>query len=185
MIEKWKIISTEDASPSSWLPVLKQKVILPNNTIVDDYYVATFGNVVMVLPITKDNKIILVKQYKHGVGEILIELPAGSQHDQLSIKESALEELEEETGIKTTLSNLISLGVISNNPTKTNHITYGFIANNISFNSKQTLDITEDIEIMKIPSRDVIKMILSGEIWVGDSVSFIMKAYLMFPQIFK
>src|SRR4051812_17476909 len=100
MIEKWAVLSYEDVSTGSWLPVLKYKVVLPNGTIIDDYYVAALGNVAMVLPITSENELVLVKQYKHGASEILIELPAGKQDAGLTIEESALKELEEETGIQ-------------------------------------------------------------------------------------
>ena len=184
LIKKWSLISTEDVSPSSWINVYKHKVELPDKTIIDDYFVTDFGSVSMVLPFTIENKIVLVKQYKHGLGQIVIELPAGQQK-KTSAEETAIEELEEETGIKTTIDNLISLGMVCNNPTKTNHITQGFLALNLKFNSAPSLDVTEQIEVLQLYPKDVIKMVFSGEIWVADSVAFIMKAYIIYPNLFK
>ncbi len=185
MIEKWKLIEEEDVSPSKWFPVMRHTVETHHNNIIDDFYIAPFGNVVMVLPITVDSEVIFVRQYKHGAGEILIELPAGFQQKDKTIEDSALAELEEETGIKTTVDNLVSLGKLCNNPTKTTHITHGFLATGLTFNSRQNFDTTENIELVKIAPNDILPMIASGQIWVGDTVAFIMKAYLLFPDIFK
>jgi len=184
-MKKWKLIKETDVSPSKWFPIKKHKVELPNGTIIDDYFITTLGNVGMILPITKDNKIVLVKQYKHGVKDILIELPAGFQQKDKTIEQSAIAELEEETGIKTSLENLIPIGKISNTPTKSTHITFGYLAIGLTFNSLQNLEITEDIEIILKSPKETIKMIKNGEIWVGDSVGLIMKAYLLYPDIFK
>lgn len=184
MLKKWKILSEEDVSPSSWFPILKHVVELPNKKIIDDYFISPFGSAVMVLPFTLKREIVLVKQYKHGLGEILIELPAGFQQSDKSIEESALAELLEETGIQTTLGNLEFIGKISNNPTKTNQITHGFLARNVEFNSVQHFDNTEDIEVLVVKPKEVLDMIRRGEMWTGDSVAMILKTYMAYPELF-
>lgn len=184
-MEKWKILEENDVSPSKWLPIKQHKIALPNGKIINDYFITTLNNVGMILPITTKNEIVLVKQYKHGVNDILIELPAGFQQRNKSIEESALAELEEETGIKTSIEKLIPIGKIANAPTKSTHITYGFLARELVFNSEQNLDVTENIEIITRSPSATIEMIKSGEIWVGDTAALIMKAYLMFPEIFR
>ncbi len=184
-MEKWKILKETDVSPSKWFPVLQHTVKLPNGTIIDDYFISPMGNVVMVLPITSKNEIVLIKQYKHALGEILIELPAGFQQKGKTLEESALAELEEEVGIKTTADNLIFLGKTANNPTKTTHVTFGYLAKNLEFNSKQNTEITENIEILKVSPNEALEMIKRGEIWVADSVVNITRAFFQFPDIFR
>lgn len=183
-IQKWTIIKEEDVSPSPWFPVLKHTVKLANGNVIDDYYFSPLGDVVQVLPLTKNNEVVLVKQYKHGMGEILLELPGGMQQKNKSIIESALNELEEETGIKTTADKLISLGRIANNPTKLKQVTYGFIMFDAQFNTVQKLDATEDIQILTLPAPKVLQMAIDNEIWVTDSLNFILKAALAYPDIF-
>ncbi|EKE18604.1 MAG: NUDIX hydrolase [uncultured bacterium] len=184
-MKKWKVIRETDVSPSKWFPVLQQTVELPNGKIVDDYFISPLGNVVMVLPITTKNEVVLVKQYKHAVGEILIELPAGFQQKGKTLEESALAELEEEVGIKTTVGNLISIGKNANNPTKTTNVTYCYLAKNLEFNSKQNFDTNEEIEIVKVSPQEALEMIKKGEIWVADSVAAITRALLLYPELFK
>jgi ADP-ribose pyrophosphatase len=183
-IQKWTVLNEQDVSPSPWFPVLKHTVKLANGNVIDDYYFSPLGDVVQVLPITKNNEVVLVKQYKHGMGEILLELPGGMQQKNTSVIQSALNELEEETGIKTTADRLISLGKVANNPTKLKQVTYGFILFDAEFNAVQKLDATEDIQVMTLPALQVLQMAINNEIWVTDSLNFILKAALAYPNIF-
>ncbi|MDB5157799.1 MAG: hydrolase [Mucilaginibacter sp.] len=184
-IQKWTVINEQDVSPSPWFPLVKHTVKLANGSIIDDYYYSPLGDVAQVLAVTKTNEVVLVKQYKHALGEILLELPGGMQQKNKTIIESALNELEEETGIRATAGQLISLGKIANNPTKLNQVTYGFILFDAEFNSSQKLDATEDIQVLTKPAPEVLKMAISGEIWVTDSLNFILKAALAYPDVFE
>jgi ADP-ribose pyrophosphatase len=184
MIQKWTVIKEEDISPSEWMPIVRHTVKLANNNIVDDYYFSLLGNVAMVLAVTTENKIVLVRQYKHGIGEILLELPGGMQHQHATMEACALAELEEETGIKADESQLISLGKIAGNPTKTNQVTYGFIVKDAEFNTMQKFDDNEDIELVTVTPKELLAMVASGEVWVADTVAFIMKAYMLYSEIF-
>lgn len=177
-------MNEEDVSPSKWFPILKHKVQLGNGSIVDDYYFSPLGDVAQVLAVTKNNEVVLVKQYKHALGQILLELPGGMQQKNKSILESAINELEEETGVKATADKLIPLGKIANNPTKLKQITYGFIYFDAEFNSVQRLDSTEDIEVIAMPAPEVLQKAIDGEIWVTDSLNFILKAALKYPDVF-
>lgn len=183
-IQPWTVLEEEDVSPSHWFPVTKQKVKLANNNVYD-YYLSELGDVVQVLAITKQNEVVLVQQYKHGLGQVLLELPGGMQQNNTSLIQSALNELEEETGIKARGENLVSLGKIAINPTKLKQITYGFILFDAEFNSVQQLEDTEDIQIVLKPAPEVLQLALNGGIWVTDSVSFILRAAMAYPEVFK
>lgn len=180
----WQVLEEKDVSPSKWFPILQHKVKLPDGTVVDDYFFSPIGNVAMVLPVTSEGNFILVKQYKHGLQDIFIELPGGMQQKGKGIEASAVAELEEETGIKITEDMLIPLGKIANNPTKTNQITYGFLVKNAEFNSTQRLDSTEQIELLSISPAETIKLIKDGTIRTSDTVALIFRAYLDHPELF-
>jgi hypothetical protein len=55
----------------------------------------------------------------------------------------------------------------------------------VEINTTQKLEITEEIEVILKSPKEVIEMVKNGQFWVGDSVSVIMKAYLMFPELFE
>ncbi len=177
-MEKWKVLEEEDVSPSSWYVVKRHTVALPNGKVVADYYVSVVPDIAMVLPITREGKIVLVRQYKHGVREVITELPGGMAKPGQSVEEAALAELEEETGIRTTLQNLQPLGKLANSSTKSNSVTQCFLAAGLEFNSRQSLDDTEEIEILLRTPEEAIQMVLGGEIWVSDSAGFLLKWWM-------
>ncbi|RCH54041.1 NUDIX hydrolase [Mucilaginibacter hurinus] len=184
-ITKWTVLQEEDASPSTWFPIVRQTVQLAPDHVVDDYYLAPLGDVVQVLALTAANEVVLTRQYKHGLGEILLELPGGMQQKNTSVIQSALNELEEETGIKANANQLKSLGKIAINPTKLRQVTYGFIMFNAEFNSTQKTDATEHIQVVTLPAPQVLHKVMNGEIWVTDSMNFILKAARLYPEIFE
>lgn len=185
MIQKWTVLKEEDVSPSKWMPVLRHTVQLPGDKVVDDYYITRLGNVAVVLAITVDNNAVLIRQYKHGTGEVLLELPGGMQHKHPTMEQCAAAELKEETGIMVLPEQLIPLGKIAGNPAKTDQITYGFLVKDVSFNSSRQLDHTEDIELALMSPKELIGLIASGEIWVSDTVALVLKARLLYPDLFE
>src|SRR3989344_5360996 len=93
-IKKWKLLKEEDISPSQWFPLFKHKVQLPNGKIVD-YYLSKLGDVSMIVAVTTNKEVVFVRQYKHGAGEIVIELPAGRIRKGNIPEREAIMELEE------------------------------------------------------------------------------------------
>lgn len=182
-IKKWKIIKEKDISPTPWFPLFKHKVRLPSGKIINDYYLSKLGDVVMIVPFTKNNEIVFVKQYKHGAGEIIIELPAGRIKKGNKPETEARIELEEETGGLS--KSWESLGRIVLEPSKDTLRVHGFIAKNVQLREKQKLDETEDIEVVLIPASKVDKKIKSGKICGSDTIAFIKLAQLKAPELFK
>ena len=76
-MEKWKLLFSKLVFNNKWFKVRQDRVELPTGKIIDDYFVWPEGDVAFVAPVTEDNHLILVRQYKHGAGEIMIEFPAG------------------------------------------------------------------------------------------------------------
>jgi ADP-ribose pyrophosphatase len=181
MIKKWEIIEEKNVSPSKWYPLFIHKVKLPNGTVIDDYYVSKLGDVAMIVAITPNKEIVFVKQYKHGVRDIILELPAG-RIDNKSPEQAAKVELEEETGF--IADKLISIGSIYVAPSKDSTITYAYLVNNVSIQGKQKLDATEEIEIVYVPIHELDEKIKNGEIKAADTIATITLARINYPEYF-
>lgn len=184
-MKNWKTLNKEDVSPSKWFPVERHEVELANGKIVDDFYISPMGEFVMILPITKQQEIIFVKQYKHGAGEIVLELPAGYLDKGKTLTEMAVIELREETGIDVNESELKPLGKFINLPTKLNNKTHAFLVEGVEITVEQDLDENEDIEVVKIPIAKALAMIVTGEINTADSIAVLYRANLMFKDLFS
>lgn len=173
-MKNWKTLSSELAFDNKWFNVQKDVVQLPNGKIIDDYFLWREPNVAQVVAFTKKNKIILVKQYKHGAGCVMIECPAGYVEDNESFEDAARREFLEETGYK--ISGLEYIHKIAHNPTKSTGIVKLFLVKNVKKTSKQKLDEYENIEILEVDIPIVLKMINDGEIWATGTISAIFLA---------
>lgn len=56
------------------------------------------GTAVAVAAFTEDNKMVLTRQYRHPMGKVIYDIPAGGPENGETLEEAALRELEEETG---------------------------------------------------------------------------------------
>lgn len=182
-LKKWILLQEEDVSPSRWFPLFRHKVRLPNGKIIDDYYISKLGDVAMIVAVTAKKEIVFVRQYKHGTGEIIIELPAGRIRKGNAPEKEAFLELEEETGY--VADKFESLGNIFFEPSKDTLKVYGFLARDVRLLRKQNLEETEEIEVLLIPAKEVDKKIEIGEIKSSDTLAFIKLAQLKAPDIFK
>lgn len=171
-IKKWKILNSQMVINNQWCKVRQDEVELPNGKIVDDYFINIRLDVALVLPITSNQELVLVRQYRHGVGEILLELPAGTFDAQIEDPQvAALRELREETGY--IAETAIPLGFLYDNPVKDSNKIYLFLAQDVKKVGQQTLDLTEDINVVLIPVSNIMQKITTGEINVAGSVAAI------------
>ena len=93
----WHVRSSDWALNEPWYRVRRDVVELPDGTVID-YYRSIRPDVAVVLPVTADGEVLLVRQYKHGVGEITLELPGGLIDAGEAPLAAAARELREETG---------------------------------------------------------------------------------------
>ncbi len=170
MIEKWKTQQSTLVLDNPWCRVRRDVVELPNGTIVDDFYVIVRPDIAMVLPITADGQVMFVRQYRHGVGEILLELPAGGFDPTIEPAEVAvLRELQEETGY--TSDRLTPLAVLYDNPVKDTNRIHLFRADDLRRVGEQCLDVTEAIDLIVIPISEIPKHIAAGTICVAGTLA--------------
>ncbi len=144
--QKWKLLESRDVSPSKWFPIEERTYQLPNGNVVEDFTVTTLADVAMIVAITPDKKVVAIRQFKPGAGEVILEFPAGRQEgSHTSIEETAVHELEEETGIIVATKDLQFLGVTAPFVTKATERVYCYLVTDVVFSGKQKLDELEDI----------------------------------------
>jgi ADP-ribose pyrophosphatase len=78
--------------------IVAERVTLPNGHQLDVEVVRHPGSVV-ILPMTDDGSVLLVRQYRHAVGRALWELPAGSLKKNEDPEQAAIRECHEEVGL--------------------------------------------------------------------------------------
>lgn len=182
--QKWKLLSSRDASPNKWFPVEIRTYQLPNGKIVDDFSVTTLADVAMIVPITPEKKVVLVRQFKPGFGDVILEFPAGRlEKNHVNIEDTAKHELEEETGIRT--NSIEYFGSISPFVTKGTEKIFCYLAENVEFNSSQKLDENEDIEVVLLSFSELENMIAANEIQAAVTIAAWELAKKKFPEKFR
>ncbi|MEP0800279.1 NUDIX hydrolase [Funiculus sociatus] len=170
-LKKWKILKSKMVLNNQWCKIRQDEIELPTEQIIDDYFVNIRPDIAVILPITPQKEIVFVRQYRHAVEEILLELPAGAFSESEDSIVAAARELEEETGY--VADQIIKLATLYDNPPKDTNKIHLFLAENVQQKSKQKLDITEDIEVVLIPITKVMELITKEEICVSGTIAAI------------
>src|SRR6476659_6343679 len=98
----WKVLHSEYLFKRFWHTVRVERVELPTGAIIPEYYVTEVLPWVNVVGVTEDGRILLVRQDRHGLGQVHYEIPAGTtdphETGEGSLEAAARRELLEETG---------------------------------------------------------------------------------------
>lgn len=116
----------------------------------------------VVVPVTKEGKIILVSQYRYPHNQILIELPAGKLEKGEDPLLCASRELAEETGFTST--NIIKLGKIFTTPGFCDEVLHIYLANDLTAGDHAREEGEEGMEIFELSLAEIDEKIRSGEI---------------------
>jgi 8-oxo-dGTP pyrophosphatase MutT (NUDIX family) len=174
----WVTLGTEYLYRRPWLTMRQDRVQLPNGRIIEDYYVWEFPPWTNVLALTADRRVVLIRQYRHGIGNVRWELPAGV-HDkpEESLLEAAQRELLEETGFgggqwKTWME-------LSANPALQNNLSCTFLAENVEQKGERRLDATEEISVHLVSLDELGAIVLRGEMLQALHAAPVLKYLLM------
>lgn len=169
-VKPWEILKNETVFKNEWVNIQKEAVKLSNGTVIDDYYLNVRPEVVISLPLTKEGNVIVVRQYKHGGQEIFMEFPGGVfESAKETPLEGALREMREETGYHS--DEMIYLGKVFDDPTKDRNCLHLFLAKNAYRRFEPEPDITENIEIIEMPFKDIPELIKSHKMQVCGAIS--------------
>ena len=178
---KWKVLESTYLHEEPWLTIRKDKCLLPNGNIVPAFYVNEYPEWVNAFAITKDGKVIMVKQYRHGIQSIETELPGGVVEEGESLEEGVKREVLEETGY--TFEKVEYLGKISANPSTTNNFMHMFLATGGAKVAEQNLDDSEEVEALLMSVDEVKQLVKENKIMQSLHVNCIMYALLKLEKI--
>lgn len=158
----WETLKSEYLIRRPWLTARRDTVKLPNGIVNDEYYVLEYPDWVNVIAETRDGRMILVRQYRHGLGQTCFEIVAGVIEPDEDPMAAAKRELQEETGYAG--GEWRELMALSPNSSSTTNISHCYLATGVEKVSGQHLDETEDIDVYLFSKEEVRDMLESGEI---------------------
>ena len=147
--------------------LIRENVTLENGTTTDVEFIEHPG-ATAVIPFLDDNRIVLLKQYRHALKKYIWEIPAGTLDPQEEIISCAKRELIEETGYSA--GRWHRLGEITPVPGYSNERIHIFLATELQ-PADQNLDEDEVIQVQAVDFLKAFEMIGDGEIQDAKSIA--------------
>ena len=164
------------------LKVVKDTVLLPNGAEATREMCLHVG-AVAVLPLLRDGRVIMERQFRYPHGRVFLEIPAG----KLDSKDedpylAALRELREETGA--VAEKLTFIGELDTTPALIDEKISMYIAEGLEM-GERSLDDDEFLDVVLMPLKELYDMVMSGEIKDAKTQVAVLKCAAMHPEFVK
>ena len=134
-----------------------------------DFVVCESADWVVILPVTVGGEIVFVRQFRHGVGEVVLELPGGLIDAGESAEKAAERELREETGYEA--ASVRQVADLMPNPALNTAHCHVVLAEGCRPIQSQDLDPFEQIEVVTYPLDEVPELIRTGEFCHAQAIA--------------
>ena len=171
-LRSWRILSSDYPIATRFLRLRADRVELPDGTVVEEYFVRESYGFSVVLALTPEERVILVRQYKHGIAEVVTELPAGGIDADETPADCAIRELREETGYAGSPPEHVRSFITD--PTNSNSRYHLFIVRDAVPEHEPAPDPTEEIDVLLASLDEVRAMALDGRIAAGTQVAAVL-----------
>jgi len=161
--KEWPLLSAETLVALRVFQIRRHHCQSPRTGAEHDFYVLAGNDWCNVVPLTEDGDVVMIKQFRHGTREITLEIPGGIiDPGDPSPLDAARRELLEETGYDA--ASVEPIGKIHPNPAIQSNTCHTFVARGCRLVGKPALDATEDIEVVRVPLREIPARLRAGEI---------------------
>jgi ADP-ribose pyrophosphatase len=161
-VKPWRERSTQHLLDCRVFTVEASNAESPDDGSVHEFYRICSKPWVQIVPVTIEREIVLVRQYRHGSGEITREVPAGLVEPDEDPAEAAVRECLEETGYRA--GNVESLGILRPNPALFDNRLHAYYALDVEKVAPIQNEGNEVTEVELIGIEDVRGLLKSGEI---------------------
>lgn len=161
MIKEWELLDSKVDRDYRVFRIAVNHALSPRTREVSEFYTIETNDWVNIIPMTDDENVVMIKQYRHGSRDITLEIPGGLVDDE-GHKEAALRELEEETGYRG--EGVRYLGATNPNPAIFNNLCHTYLVKNVRKVAETNFDPDEDIEVVLVPVKEIPSLIEKGRI---------------------
>lgn len=176
-----KTVNSKKLYDGRIIKLYNDEITLPNGKDAFREYVKHPGGI-CVVPVTENEEVLLVRQFRYPYGKLVTEIPAGKRD---SATEDPLEggkrELREELGV--TAENYYYLGEFYPTPGYTDEVIYMYAATGLTYGETDP-DEDEFVLEERIHIDDLVELILNGEIADGKTQAAVLKTKLLLEDGF-
>jgi ADP-ribose pyrophosphatase len=167
MLKQLRRLDSEILDKNPWWEYRKDRYSLPNDAEGEYYYIHTHGSA-MIIPITDEGKIIMVRQFRYLSQRVSLEFIGGGIKPGKSIEDSAKEELQEEAGL--IAGDFVNIGAFNPMNGATDETCNIFVAGSLNKTAMKP-EITEQFEVVELTHSEIRKYIKEGIIWDGMTLA--------------
>jgi ADP-ribose pyrophosphatase len=161
MIKEWKTLERKPPEDHRIFQVQTKIVRSPRTGAAMEVKTIFFRDWAMVLPLTADGEVVMVRQYRHGTETVCLELPGGLiDPGDASPEAAAKRELMEETGYEA--QDYVLLGSCFPQPAVLKNRGFFVLAINARLTCEPQPDDGEDIEVVRFALHEIPGLIQNG-----------------------
>lgn len=166
MLRDWKPVRSECIQHFRVFDLMRETFISPRTGDPYPFYVLQTGDWANIIPVTPDDNVVMIRQFRAGTRSFTLEIPGGlvDPSDGSPLR-AARREMLEETGYDS--EEILPLGAVHPNPAIMNNRCHTFLASNVRLIGEQNLDLGEDIDVQLIALKEIPRLIRNGEITHG------------------
>jgi len=161
-VRPWRRIESRRAQRCRVFDLDEVRFEPPDDRPAGWFYVIDAPHWINVIPLTEDDRVLLIRQYRFGTEEITLEIPGGMCDGEEPPVEAARRELREETGYDA--REVTELGWVHPNPAIQNNRCYTYLARGLSRVGPPEPDAHESFELVKVPLARIPDLIAGREI---------------------
>jgi ADP-ribose diphosphatase len=162
MIRPWPLLASKQVFDAELFQIVRDRARSPRTGVAHDFHVVSMADWLMVVALTKEGKLVLVRQYRHGAREVGLEVPGGLHDgDGEEMAKGAARELMEETGYGGGTWTL--LGELRPQPALLSNRVWIYLATELELMGKPRPDSSEDIDVVLLAPEEIPACIASPQ----------------------